>query len=330
MSSEQESQLQNLADWMDEAANRGAIAVLTHKNGDMDTVGSAIALAASCSSAMACGVHLSRLSSRMVEKFSAPFMRLDAEAPRWPKSLSGIVVVDAAAPDQVGLELPKDVPLCIIDHHSTNDWDAGEGGLNVTWDVSSTTQIIHDYLHEFHLSSMSNEVVSLLLAGLITDTGRFKHADLSSFESACKLIAEGTLDYAAFIEELEQDDLTRSDKGAIAKSLSRTVGMDAGPWWLLKSTAGTQESVVCRALMSAGADVAMVLRRRDGVTRMTVRANRSSVLHGLRLGKMMEQLSISHGGEGGGHDGAAGWTSGLDTIAAESAFIHLLSGTVRR
>ena len=82
--------------------------------------------------------------------------------------------------------------------------------------------------------------------------------------------------------------------------------------------------------MSAGADVAMVLRRRDGVTRMTVRANRSSVLDGLRLGKMMEQLSISHGGEGGGHDGAAGWTSGLDTIAAESAFIHLLSGTVRR
>lgn len=330
MSPEQEIQLQNLADWMDAATNEGAIAVLAHKNGDMDTIGSAIALASSSNSAMACGIHLSRLSARVVSDLSAPFMRLDSDSPRWPKSLAGIVVVDAAAPDQVGLDLPHGVPICVIDHHSTNDWDAGPDGLNITWDVSSTTQIILEYLQKYHPSSISKEVSSLLLAGLITDTGRFKFANLDSFDSARRLISEGSIDYASFIEDLEQDVLTRSDKGAIAKSLARSVGMDAGPWWLLKSSAGTQESVVCRSLMSAGADVAMVLRRRDGFTRMTVRASRSSILSGIRLGVMMEQLSKTHGGEGGGHDGAAGWTSNLDLIAAESAFIHLLSGTVKR
>ena len=35
------------------------------------------------------------------------------------------------------------------------------------------------------------------------------------------------------------------------------------------------------------------------------------------------------GGEGGGHDGAAGWSGKSDRIAAETAFINLLA-TIRR
>ena len=40
-------QLAELDDWITEACKRGAVPVLTGMNGDMDTVGSAIALAAS-------------------------------------------------------------------------------------------------------------------------------------------------------------------------------------------------------------------------------------------------------------------------------------------
>ena len=40
--------------------------------------------------------------------------------------LAGIVVVDAAAPEQTGLVLP-DVPLCVIDHHATDGWSPGLG-----------------------------------------------------------------------------------------------------------------------------------------------------------------------------------------------------------
>ena len=39
-------QLAKLDDWISEACKRGAVPVLTGMNGDMDTVGSAIALAA--------------------------------------------------------------------------------------------------------------------------------------------------------------------------------------------------------------------------------------------------------------------------------------------
>ena len=35
------------------------------------------------------------------------------------------------------------------------------------------------------------------------------------------------------------------------------------------------------------------------------------------------------GGEGGGHDGAAGWSGNTDAIAVESAFINILANTRR-
>ena len=44
---------------------------------------------------------------------------------------------------------------------------------------------------------------------------------------------------------------------------------------------------------------------------------------------MMQTLSETLGGEGGGHDGAAGWTVKSDRVAAETAFINLLAQTRR-
>ena len=37
--------LEDLADWIGKAVSNGAVPVLTGRNGDMDTIGSAIALA---------------------------------------------------------------------------------------------------------------------------------------------------------------------------------------------------------------------------------------------------------------------------------------------
>ncbi len=329
MKSSDEKQLDALNEWIAAASQRGAIAILAHRNGDMDTIGSALALASSCEQAMACGVHLSRLAKRMVKELDAPFLMMDSDAPRWPRKLGGIIVVDSASAEQTGVEIPGDIPLCIIDHHSTNDWDPGADGLAINWPVSATTQIIHSYLHRFRPTALSEKVRTLLLAGLVTDTGRFRHADDFSFETAAALLRGSELDYRTFIESLEESSLTRSDKGAVAKALSRSQGIDAGGWWLLKSTASTQESVVCRVLMSAGADVAIVVRRRDGMTRLTSRASRQATVEGVHLGSILENLADVHGGEGGGHDGAAGWSCNLDVITVESAFIHALTGISR-
>jgi len=51
-------QLVALHEWLNDACSRGAVPVLTGKNGDMDTIGSAIALSSINSNMMAGGLHL--------------------------------------------------------------------------------------------------------------------------------------------------------------------------------------------------------------------------------------------------------------------------------
>ena len=54
-------------------------------------------------------------------------------------------------------------------------------------------------------------------------------------------------------------------------------------------------------------------------------AARASTKGGIHLGEMMKSLTTKLGGEGGGHDGAAGWSGKSDRVAAESSFINLLA-----
>ena len=83
--------------WLSDACERGPVPVLTGKNGDMDTVGSAIALASSHPRLMACGIHLGRTAKRVVEELQAPFRRIAGDRTAWPQSMGGIIIVDAAA-----------------------------------------------------------------------------------------------------------------------------------------------------------------------------------------------------------------------------------------
>jgi len=48
------------------------------------------------------------------------------------------------------------------------------------------------------------------------------------------------------------------------------------------------------------------------------------------MGIVMERVAQSIGGEGGGHDGAAGWTGPADPIAAETAFLDAVARVERK
>ncbi|GIR07937.1 MAG: hypothetical protein CM15mP18_2660 [Methanobacteriota archaeon] len=111
------------------------------------------------------------------------------------------------------------------------------------------------------------------MAGLITDTGRFKHAQASSFRSALTLLEDDELDYRTLVDRIEADvDVTSSDHGALLKGLQRATTTDAGPWRLVTTRAGTLEGRLASMLLGTGADVCFVVRHRDGKTRVTGRA----------------------------------------------------------
>ncbi|MBT60335.1 MAG: hypothetical protein CMA63_02130 [Euryarchaeota archaeon] len=326
---EQEEQLEALHQWLSSACSKGAVPVITGKNGDMDTVGSAIALASSHPNMMACGLHLGRTAKRLVEQFQAPFRKLSAQQTVWPQSMGGIVVVDAAAPGQIGLQLPKDVPVCVLDHHATNDWDLSDDDFNLQWSVRATTQIVESYLNHYSSGTRSLEVRKMLLAGLITDTGRFKHADLGAFQSANTLLETGDIDYAEFVESLESEATSPSERGSLLRGLQRANSIDSGHWNIVHTYAGTLEGRLAGLLIGTGAEIALVSRYRDGVTRLTARASRAATKAGIHLGELMSSVAEQLGGEGGGHDGAAGWSGSIDRIAAESAFIAQVANLPR-
>jgi len=320
--------LKNLHTWIDDVAANGAVAVITGKNGDMDTIGSAIALASSRPELMACGLHMGKLAKKICNELGAPF-KLISSNPSWPSKLSGIIFVDAASIGQIGIEIPDGIPFCVIDHHATSDWKFGPEDFEYRIKARSTTQIIFEYLEEFYPNTLSDEVRKLLLAGLITDTGRFTHADDDALLCASKLVRGGNFEYQEFVEFVQNEEISPSDRGAIIKALNRCKSMDVGDWTLIQTSAGILEGKVASMLLQTGGDLSIVSRHRNGETRLTARAKRSSTIQGIHLGNMMKELSENLGGEGGGHDGAAGWSGNTDAIAVESAFINILANTRR-
>ena len=310
--------------WLEAAIERGPVPVVTGQNGDMDTIGSAIALASIHPSLLACGLHLGRVAKRLVQDMQAPFRKVDPEGRTFPDKLGGIIIVDAAAPDQVGIDLP-DVPRLILDHHATNGWILRDGDHMMQWDARATTEMVAEYMFENAQEALTPPVRKMLLAGMITDTGRFRHANSRSFQVTTKLLDEGDIDYAEFCEYIERDETSPSERGSLLRGLSRAKHHDAGEWSLVTTYAGTLEGRLASIMLGTGCDVSLVSRHREGETRLTARATRKATLRGVHLGSIMQAIAEQHGGDGGGHDGAAGWTGQVDRIRAESAFIAQLT-----
>ena len=319
-----------LDSWINKHCSNGTVPVLTGMNGDMDTVGSAIALASSHTNMMACGLHLGRVAKKVCEELSAPFRKIGASHTNWPPSLSGIIIVDAASPSQVGIDLPENIPKCIIDHHDTDDWEISEHDLQIKVNVSATTEIITQYLSQYSLESLSTPVRKLLIAGLITDTGRYRHAGISAFSATVTLLEDEDIDYASLVEFIENQETTPSERGSLLRGLERSKSVDSGNWNIVYTNSGTLEGRLATLLIGTGAEISLVSRSREGVSRLTARASRKTTLKGIHLGEIMESISQQIGGDGGGHSGAAGWSGKTDRIAAESAFIAQVASIERK
>ncbi len=116
------------------------------------------------------------------------------------KNFDLIISCDAADIEQLGkiyednTSLFHSLPLVVIDHHASND---GFGTINhIVVTNASTTEVIFDLIpeitgkgHEY----LDADIATLLLAGIITDTGSFQHPNTTpkSFEVAANLIDMG-------------------------------------------------------------------------------------------------------------------------------------------
>ena len=93
------------------------------------------------------------------------------------------------------VEMFYDTPIINIDHHVSNT-DFGQVNL-VDSTASSTTEILYEYLSylekKYDKKLITENIATLLLAGIITDTGSFQHANTSprAMETSSKLLDLG-------------------------------------------------------------------------------------------------------------------------------------------
>jgi len=118
-----------------------------------------------------------------------------------PSKYDLIITVDTADLEQLGRfyadnpQLFVSIPLINIDHHASN---AGYGKINLI-DImaSSTTEVILPLITELEQATdkalMDEDIATLLLAGIITDTGSFQNSNTSprSFAMSAQLIKFG-------------------------------------------------------------------------------------------------------------------------------------------
>ena len=313
--------------WIEDKVSRGVVPVISHRNGDMDTIASACALSQSLGDkARAMGIHVSRLAREVIDELKFEFTRIDTDRIALPRTTSGLIIVDAAGPDQIGMNLPENTPICIIDHHAhTSDhWNITRNDLHINMPVCSTTQIIYDYIKEYHPGTLDDSMRKLLLTGLITDTGHYRHADSVALKSASEILGD-QIKHGDVLDLLRTTGIGRSVRIATLRSLSNVNVESAGNFVVAVTSCSTHEGTVAGSLIHAGADASIVSNSKVPGIRLTTRASHRAIENGLDMGSILSSLAEKLGGEGGGHAGAAGWTTNIDKVEALSSILSRIS-----
>ena len=170
----------------------------------------------------------------------------------------------------------------------------------------------------------------MLLAGRITDPGRFRPADPGACHSASALLENSSTEYASFLQFKEPKTTSPSERGSMLRGLSRAKSLDSGKWYIVHTYSGTLEGRLASMLVGTGAELALVSRVRAGQTRLTARVPSSSTQQGVHRGNLMAAVEERTRGGGGGQDGAAGWSGKADRTPAESAFIAQVALATRK
>lgn len=208
-------------------------------------------------------------------------------------------------------ELFFKTPLINIDHHASNT-DYGQVNL-VDVVAASTTEVMIELLEDmekhYKKKFITEDVATLLLAGLITDTGSFQHANTSpkAMEIAAKLLDMGARQqeiikniyktkelstlklWGTVLSKVATDPIYRLVWSSISKEDLKDTG----------AASDESEGVLDDLLSNApGAEIIMLFKHNDeGYVSVSMRSTTNSV----DVGKICAEMG------GGGHIRAAGF-----------------------
>lgn len=301
------------------------LAVTGHVGPDGDALGSALALA-----------HAARDAGKAaVVSFGSPFeipeayrfLDLDPLVPpaEFPASPEVMAVFDTGVPDRLG-ELAASAAsagtLIVVDHHRSGD--EGFGDIRLIDPAAAAASQLCFYLIEGLGWEIDERVARCLLAGIVTDTGRFQY---SSTDSEVMRVAGSLLNAGARPEEIGQQLYESVPFGYLSVAsavLGRAVlEPELGLIWSVLTADDLQRAGVGYAevdgliddlRIAREAGVAVLLKEVDEGFKVSLRSR----------GEVdVERIASAHGG--GGHRNASGFTSG----GPPEAIIERIRGLLR-
>ncbi|ABR55154.1 phosphoesterase RecJ domain protein [Methanococcus vannielii SB] len=306
------------------------ILLLCHHNADPDAVCAAIGLKylANSFSKKKLKEKNVRISADSVSKLSRAILtelNEDIEIIEYPKLPKTVFLIDTSSLNQITVNkkdfLNSDVIL--IDHHRKTDLSSLCKVLIVDENSTSTCEIVSDIFREMNIYPPKNIRTALLL-GILYDTKHLKLAKESTFNTISWLIKEISFQKILYLLSQESDP---SKRIAHLKSCSRMEIIDLGNYVISISNASSHEASCAKTIVSIGADVSFVVaaRKKDKEIRVSVRS-RKSVSKKVHMGSLMEKVAKKLGGEGGGHEEAAGLNAPWNKeISKEEAVKEVLS-----
>ena len=114
-----------------------------------------------------------------------------------------------------------------FDHHSAASDKWPEKTSELTGDYSSTAEMVWDWIQSEGLD-LDPDQARLLLAAIISDTGRFKHSRPGCHRRVDEICEESGIDIVDVIEKVESEDLNQSQRISIHKAVSRSTAHEVG------------------------------------------------------------------------------------------------------
>ncbi len=239
-----------------------------------------------------------------------------------------IITVDCAELSQLGstyennIEMFHRLPVINIDHHISN---AHFGRINyVDIMASSTTELLLPLIEELAkqegVDLVDEDVATLLLTGIITDTGSFQNANTTprSFDVASELVAYGArqqeiIQYIYKTKQLSQLKLWGRVLSKIQTDEKHRIVWSVVSQQDFRDTGSLEEEtgdIIDELMTNApGAEMIFLMKeRKDGTISVSMRSTSPSV----DVAKIAESFG------GGGHTQAAGFRlSSTDLVEAE-------------
>jgi phosphoesterase RecJ-like protein len=234
------------------------------------------------------------------------------------KRFANVIIVDSGSRTRIGIVeqfIAHDAMVANLDHHISN---TRFGTINlVDTDAAASGELLFDLCHELGID-LTGSLATNMLAGVLTDTGRFRHSNTSprSLEIAARLVEAGA-DISALTEQLyysiPEEDVRAT--GQILDTLRMHAdGRISTMHVSIKNAVEDPDNIVDIGRAINGVEVAVLLSEmKDGRIRASLRSNAH-----VNVSKIAAMFG------GGGHERAAGFRMSGTLESVENKLLRKL------